>query len=270
VDATNVFWTDPRDGTVNTVPKAGGPTISLATGQAKPIRLTLDSSYVYWSNNLGGAIMRTRKDGTGSPQVVAAAPTPWGIWVDSTYVYWTQQSSIVWRAPKSGGSPTQFANLPRTVLTDGVSDGTALFLPDYASSVGTYRVDLATATVTTLLAFWGSAAATDSSRFYFAPGGRNCRAIGWMDSVDGGGYDELRLPAANMDICGGPMPSTLATNSCGFVWGGPNAPTIGFGTRYSKYPLNLIATTTSNRVALDDSFVYWTDSTGAIGKVPVP
>lgn len=101
----NVYWADTSDGSIHSMPIGGGAPTLLAQGQAKPVRIAMDSSYVYWSNNLGGAIMRTLKAGTGTPEVVAAAGSPYGIATDATSVYWVNATDGTIRsAPTDGGS----------------------------------------------------------------------------------------------------------------------------------------------------------------------
>jgi hypothetical protein len=106
-DNNAIFFTDGSDSTVHKVGVDGGTVTTLATGQAKPVRLASDGTYVYWSSNLGGAILRTREDATGTYAVLAPANQPWGIAVDSTNVYWDDSGSgLLMSAPKAGGTPT--------------------------------------------------------------------------------------------------------------------------------------------------------------------
>ena len=54
-DETGVYWLY-ADAVRKQTP-AGGPTVTLATGQAHPQNLVLHSTGIYWANNNGGSIM---------------------------------------------------------------------------------------------------------------------------------------------------------------------------------------------------------------------
>jgi hypothetical protein len=76
LDGGAIFFSNQGDGSVRKVSAGGGPVTTLATGQARPVRLAADGTYVYWSSYLGGAIVRTLEDGTGTPAVIAPASSP--------------------------------------------------------------------------------------------------------------------------------------------------------------------------------------------------
>jgi hypothetical protein len=59
-DEANVYWADRRRGTVEYLPRSGGASVPLASGEDQPGAIALDAAYVYWAD-LGGTIMRTRK-----------------------------------------------------------------------------------------------------------------------------------------------------------------------------------------------------------------
>jgi len=48
VDATSVYWLNGVAGTLNRVPKGGGPTELLASGQIQCVGVALDTLWVYW------------------------------------------------------------------------------------------------------------------------------------------------------------------------------------------------------------------------------
>src|SRR5207249_237973 len=64
VDATNVYWTNPFEGTVVTVPLAGGAAHVLASGQSLVSGLAVDATTVYWATTI--SIMSLPRAG-GSP-----------------------------------------------------------------------------------------------------------------------------------------------------------------------------------------------------------
>lgn len=65
VDESFVYWTDGFSGSggfsVNKVPKTGGPTTELVSGEGAYVSLAVDDRCVYWANLYGGEIGRAPK-----------------------------------------------------------------------------------------------------------------------------------------------------------------------------------------------------------------
>jgi sugar lactone lactonase YvrE len=57
-DATNIYWTDFAGGTVLKVPKIGGATTTLASGQGGPHGIAVDATSVYWTDLMAGTVMK--------------------------------------------------------------------------------------------------------------------------------------------------------------------------------------------------------------------
>lgn len=88
-----VYWTNVNGSTVMKVPSNGGASTVLASWQANPGAIAVDSAGVYWTNLSDGTVTRAPLDG-GSPTVLASSLGHGGsIAVDSTSVYWTSPTT---------------------------------------------------------------------------------------------------------------------------------------------------------------------------------
>jgi hypothetical protein len=280
---------------VRAVPKGGGPVITIATGQGKPLRLSLDATYVYWTNNLGGAVMRAPKDGSAPPSIVSTAMLPQGIVVSGSYVYFTNGDGTIQRAPASGGTPMlwttytvpsvgdQGPDSPFELVSDGA--GTALWGNFNYSNIGYYGVIVETAMAT------GSVVATrdiglDQSQLGMVTGyplavdAKHVFTVWGNFEVVLSWYDKSSLQAAGGDLVLDNQPQTkvaaITSIPCAVLW--TSAHTISSTQIISSLEMYVFGTTSQvsllstsgNRLASDGSFVYWTDASGAIGKLPLP
>jgi hypothetical protein len=111
VNATTLYWgngTSVMSLPIGGVPDGGVPT-TLASGQANPFSVALDSTDIYWTNE--GSIGGTSNNGSvvkvsfsgGTPTILATGQNPRNIAVDSTSVYWTNLTS------QNGGSVMKVA-----------------------------------------------------------------------------------------------------------------------------------------------------------------
>ena len=97
VDATSVYWTNhgsgqfTSDGSVMSVPIAGGTPVTLAPGRVAPGGIAVDASNVYWTEYGGngkalGAVMAVPLAGGNPTSLVPARTDPGSLVVDATNV----------------------------------------------------------------------------------------------------------------------------------------------------------------------------------------
>src|SRR5262249_43332878 len=117
--------------------------------------------------------------------------------------------------------------------------------------------DFATATETSVFGELHGlgALAVDESRIAASSLGLG---IGWKSKTDGSvGRTSTRPFVAE----------AMALSTCGILWRSlPN--TINLSGYQSGLPAPLVNGVRANRVAADEAAVYWTDSSGAVGKIP--
>lgn len=118
LDETNIYWTDlgtfdghdSADGSVNKISKAGGPAMTIASGEDAPYAIAADGTNVYWtaigSNSPG--LMTVSRDG-GTATVLAPVGGGQSLAVGGGYAYWGASSALM-RVPTVGGDPIPIAS----------------------------------------------------------------------------------------------------------------------------------------------------------------
>ena len=151
IDDTNVYWADPTGGTILQRSLGGGGVITVASGQASPVRLTIDSQYVYWTNEgtgpnfTNGSIVRAPIGGGQPPTTLASAlSSVGGVAVDSTGVYWTSTSDgTVTKCPLTGCNGTYTWQIgSQKVPNEIASDGTNVYWTNTGSGGGVHRASV--------------------------------------------------------------------------------------------------------------------------------
>ncbi|MGH7439761.1 MAG: hypothetical protein ACRENE_29065 [Polyangiaceae bacterium] len=277
VDGQNVYWSDTTAGTISSVPKAGGSVTTLASGQAKPTYLAQDTDHVYWGNNLGGAVMSVAKSGTGTPQVVSTAVSPGQVAVDDAYLYWLEgggtTNAKVLRAMKAdGGSSTQ-------VLGPGSASGDIV---DFAVDQTNYYVSLVQGVIARLDKTTGNLyypALWQNSNVFMGQlhleyqevlfnwnSGIYSSEVGWLSTPDAGSTGGIYSSPSS-----GKLPTLdLAGNSCGIVFNGSSDLSFFPYPAWANIWATLLTGVAPQHLIADDQYFYWTDQSGAIGRIAVP
>jgi hypothetical protein len=92
------------DGTVNSLPVAGGTPTVLASGLDSPSSVATDGARLYWNAYWTGDIMSIPIDGSEEPTVHANGGSELGgPVVDATNIYWcSPKAGTIWVIPKNG------------------------------------------------------------------------------------------------------------------------------------------------------------------------
>lgn len=118
IDANNAYWTN-GDGTIRTVPLAGGTTTTLATGLSQPIGISVDAQNVYAASQ-DGRIVSAPLSGAATLTVLAQMqPNPYALAIDATNVYWSNVASGAGNGSIMACAKAGCAQMP-TTLASGV------------------------------------------------------------------------------------------------------------------------------------------------------
>ena len=129
--AGNVYWanggyTMTGGGGILSVPIDGGTTTTLASDNAGPLAVLVDTKNVYWYDFTGG--VQAVALGGGTPTTLATPTSPNqidGFAIDATYVYFSSNDGTISKALLDGsGGPTTLASglsRPQAVAVDATS-----------------------------------------------------------------------------------------------------------------------------------------------------
>jgi hypothetical protein len=268
IDATSVYWTecgDPTGGAVQKVSKAGGPIVTLATGNLLS-GIAVGGTNVYWvtgaSAGSRGAIMTVPVVG-GTPTVVAPqSGDPAHLVVDASNAYWTEMNQgAVLRVPLSGGSPATVASamLPSAIALD---DTAVVWLGGQGVYAAPKTGGSAVALASSLPLFPTNGLAVNATDVYVNAGAPS--ELAGVDAVPVGGGAFRIVYGGQFSAGGGP----IAVDATRVYWSEPTgvvyAGSLGGGNA------TVLATGQDNvdAIAVDDTAVYWlVNGSGAEGGV---
>jgi hypothetical protein len=278
------------DQSVRAVPKSGGAAYAIATLQGGPARIAVNAGFVYFYNVYSQTINRAPRDGSAVPTVLATIPgtcaTNHGsLAVLPPYVYAGCHSAL-YRTLLTGGGPDLVLTLPdEGNLTDEiyglVADERMLFLSIAADSefrLGRFDPMSSNLTTSSLVGgVIGGGLGVGASFAYLVSGVLGVYDVRMFDKqtlavVQYEPVDDTGMRSSF------PTPDNIVEAGCGAIW--PSA--HWGGTRFSPTEVRslqffpfadsqqiTLLSTTAKRVATDGSFLYWTDTSGAVGRLPV-
>jgi hypothetical protein len=135
-DALDGAWESSSD--ASSAPHCGGPAVDggplvIASGQANPLSLALDSTNLYWGAlSSSGPIMQMAmpwgaQPGTPTP-IAVGEYYPFSVIVDATHVYWSDALGHIKRVPIGGGTAEILATLSTNVTYWLAIVGTTIFV----------------------------------------------------------------------------------------------------------------------------------------------
>jgi hypothetical protein len=239
--------------------------VILANHHGYPVAVAVDDASVYWIDNSPGAVWKASLDGS-NPTGLASGSQFWAIAVYGGNVYYSDQvAGTVNSVPGDGGGS------PQTVTNVGWANDLAV------DGTGVYMADLETGNVysipldggSTVLLFDAGLAAPaalaitiDSTFVYWSMGSGDQRIL--KTSKQGTG--------SALELAGQQSAFGIAVNAAALFLVNNDAPpeigSISLPDGGNVIPL-IAAMGTGERIAIDQSFAYWTDDNGNVTKVPL-
>jgi hypothetical protein len=100
-DDAKVYWTEPGDGRIRSLPVEGGEVATVSEGFKRPWDLLLHGEALLVTDREAGTIVHVPKGGGRGTILVEGQVAPHSIAVDEAFVYWTDpEKGTVSRAPR--------------------------------------------------------------------------------------------------------------------------------------------------------------------------
>jgi hypothetical protein len=274
IDTTTIYWTERSTGNIMSAPIGGGASTTIASGQATPIGIAVDSMYVYWANSAGtlgttAGIAKAPKAGAdgGAPKPFYSAYFGYRLVIDNA-------RSTIWFVDDVGpvnGSIVSFP-LADAGYTGEIEEGEGYFKAVVADPSGVYGASangilggtgaggsenfLNTGAVGTPFAM-----VSDSTNLYYVDTG-----LGEVFSFAKTGAN----PATAIAPAGKTtdQPLAMAISGSTIYWADVATGTVkSVGTTGANLKTVVNSPATPRGIAVDLSWIYWSSDDGAVRRI---
>lgn len=252
VDGTSVYWASTVGGTVAKVAKTGGATTVLATGQNTPMGVLLDEGWVYFSNTSNiGAVLRVPKAGGAAQTVASGQYYPYRMAIDGDTLYVTSDSTAgnVSTVPKAGGAVSIFAasqSSPKGIVVDA----TGVYWTSFKEVKRSPKSGNGITKLSTQEKF-PYALAADATSLYWSDG--YAYAIRKSTKTGAGTTTLATLPF-------GQGARSIAIDDTAVYWVSKEGDLVQKVSKSGGTPMTLAKASAPLGVAVDEAYVYWTNS----------
>lgn len=267
-DGSTLFWLDACDGSIMSLANDGTNPSSIAAGQSRSATLAADATRLYWIVYTTDTTADIRSmDKTGGAVTALATnesspdTTPGRLIVDDTNVYWTSTAGDLRSVSKQGGQPITFTSNER--LSTPAIDDSYVYWSEGGALERQSKVDASVDTVVQDASnntFTSDLLASHGRLYYRVVYGVGEGSFG-LWSVDATpNAQPAPLPIEAHDV--GRAPMVLFGDRLYWVQGGDIVSMRVDGSE-THAEASLSEGEIATSIAVDASYVYWTDTRSA-------
>jgi hypothetical protein len=263
LDNANVFWTNSGDGTIRSVPIAGGSPRLVATGAVPRVWVVaVTPDVVVWTENGGTRVAGVPRDGGSSYPIATAQDAPRGITTDGVRVYWTNEgpdAGFVESAKLDGTDPQVLTGQQGSSKDIAVANGWLYWANADDGTIARMQTDGGGA---------GVVASAQPNAFGLA---LSNDSLYWTTHVDGGVIAHAKTDGTGLTTLatGQASPRAIAVDATHAYWTNQNDGTIRRAAFAGGAP-EIVASGQGSPwgIAVDAASVYWAArDTGTVMKL---